>query len=132
MEILYVIFSLIYDSSYDGFEGIILLTVIAIFVIANLIAKIIKKVISMQDTQPHFKLLSNGKDIYNKLQGLKNYIKKFSALNNKRSEELRLWDDYLIYSVMFGFNKKIINEYSKMIKIPTDISLTSNSDKYKI
>ena len=35
----------------------------------------------------------------------------------REAKEIELWDDYLIYSVMFGQNKKIIEEYEKYIEI---------------
>ena len=57
-----------------------------------------------------------GKEINKKLDGLKNLIKEFGDVSNKPSEQLVLWDDYLIYSVMFNQNKKIINEYLKFIQ----------------
>lgn len=56
-----------------------------------------------------------GSEINYKLEGLKNYIKDFSSLNEKEKQELTLWDDYLIYSVMFNLNDKVINEFNKLI-----------------
>ena len=66
---------------------------------------------------PHiYNRTNKGKDINKKLDGLKQLIKEFGDISNKSSEQLVLWDDYLIYSVMFNQNKKIIDEYSKFIK----------------
>lgn len=54
-----------------------------------------------------------GTEINEKLEGLKNYIKDFGNFENREAKELELWEEYLIYSVMFNQNKKVINEYKK-------------------
>ena len=46
-----------------------------------------------------------------KLEGLKNYIDEYSLLKDKTSEDIALWEDYLIYSVIFNQNNDIIEEY---------------------
>lgn len=57
-----------------------------------------------------------GNEINEKLEGLKAFLKDFSVLETKESEEIMLWEEYLIYSVLFEQNEKIILEYSKLIK----------------
>lgn len=52
-----------------------------------------------------------GSEINEMLEGLKNYIKDYSLLNERSAEELTLWDEYLIYSVLFGENKTIIENF---------------------
>ena len=54
-----------------------------------------------------------GKEINKQLDGLKLFMDEFSNINKKEAKYLSLWDDYLIYSVMFNSNKKIQDEYSK-------------------
>lgn len=54
-----------------------------------------------------------GKEINLQLDGLKMFMEEFSNIKSKESKHLVLWDDYLIYSVMFNINEKIQNEYSK-------------------
>lgn len=63
------------------------------------------------------KRTKKGIEINNKLEGLKNYISDFSVLSEREAKEIKLWEDYLIYSVMFGQNKKIVKEYEKYIMI---------------
>ena len=60
-----------------------------------------------------FKRTRKGQEINRKLDGLKLFLKDFSNIDSKQSEHLVLWDDYLIYSVMFNINKKIQEEYSR-------------------
>lgn len=42
----------------------------------------------------------DGKSLYVKLNGLKNFLTDFSSIENKSKEDLILWEDYLIYSVL--------------------------------
>ena len=63
-----------------------------------------------------YKRTKKGQEINQKLEGLKNYLKDYSMLDERESKELELWDEYLIYSVMFGHNQKIIEEYEKYIE----------------
>lgn len=56
-----------------------------------------------------------GEEVHKKLEGLKNYLKEFSRLNEKSSKELLLWDSYLIYSVIFNQNEKVVKEIEKKL-----------------
>lgn len=62
-----------------------------------------------------YKRTDKGEQINIKLEGLKNYIKNFSILDKRCQDELVLWEDYLIYSIVFGVNKKIVNDIKKFI-----------------
>ena len=64
----------------------------------------------------HPKRTDLGNDVNYKLEGLKNFIRDFSLLDERTKEEIVLWDDYLIYSVLFGDNKKIYNEMKNKIE----------------
>ena len=64
---------------------------------------------------PYFRT-KKGNKLNEKIEGLKQYLKDYSLLDEKRKEELVLWEDYLSYSVLFGQNKKIIEEYEKYIE----------------
>ena len=58
---------------------------------------------------------SMGEDINEKLEGLKNYLKDYSSIDEMNENSLALWEDYLIYSVIFSQNdtavKNICNKY---------------------
>ena len=58
-----------------------------------------------------------GEELNKKLEGLKQYIKKFSSLDDKKSEFVNIWDEYLIYSVIFKQNKTVEKELSNIVKI---------------
>lgn len=64
-----------------------------------------------------YKRTPKGKEINKKLEGLKEYLKDYSLLSEREAKEIELWEDYLIYSVMFGQNKKIVEEYEKYIEV---------------
>ena len=48
-----------------------------------------------------YKRTAKGRELNRKLEGLKNYLKDYSMLDERESKEIELWEDYLIYSVMF-------------------------------
>lgn len=50
-----------------------------------------------------------GEEINLKLDGLKNFMQDFTNLDERTQSEIKLWGDYLIYSIMFGQNKKVKN-----------------------
>ena len=52
-----------------------------------------------------------GKSLNKKVEGLKRYLEEFSTLEDKSKDAITIWDDYLIYSVIFGKNTKIVDEY---------------------
>jgi len=49
-----------------------------------------------------------GEELNENLEGLKNYLKDFSNIHEKDERSLILWEEYLIYSVIFNQNTKII------------------------
>lgn len=56
-----------------------------------------------------------GKIINTKLEGLRKFLIDFSKIEDKTKEQLILWEDYLIYSVILGINTKLVDEvYSKI------------------
>jgi len=56
----------------------------------------------------------NGNIINTNLEGLKNYIKDYSLLKERKYEELELWEEYLIYSVLFEQNEKILKDFEDL------------------
>lgn len=49
-----------------------------------------------------------GEALNENLEGLKNYLKDYSTMNERDEKSLTLWEDYLIYSVIFNQNTKIV------------------------
>lgn len=51
-----------------------------------------------------------GNELLNQAYALKNYLKDFSLIKDKKEEELVLWEYYLIYAVVLDVNVKIKDE----------------------
>lgn len=64
-----------------------------------------------------YKRTKSGNELNEKIEGLKNYIRDYSLLDEREKESLALWDEYLIYSVEFKQNKDILKKISKLIEI---------------
>ena len=73
----------------------------------------------------HYKMLNTldpyirndeGKMINLKLEGLRKYLVDFSKIEEKTKEQLVLWEEYLVYSVILGINTKVIEEVYNEIK----------------
>ena len=59
-----------------------------------------------------------GEEINKKIEGLKNYMKEYSLIENRGENELTIWEEYLIYSVIFSLNKtNIVEKISNFIDI---------------
>ena len=67
--------------------------------------------VKSQDNQ--YSRSKGAEELNQKLEGLKNYIDEYSLLKEKTSEDITIWEDYLIYSVIFNQNNDIIEEYKR-------------------
>lgn len=48
------------------------------------------------------------------LQELKNFLLNFSAIENKESIKVHIWNDYLIYAQLLGIADKVESEFEKV------------------
>lgn len=59
-----------------------------------------------------------GYEIYTKVVGLRNYIKDYSLLSNSELEQIKIWEDYLIYAIILNntsrLNKKALDFYNEI------------------
>lgn len=126
MLILSGIILIVFGEGTKGTLGLIIfiaIILICLTIIVGLpIIIIIKTFKYSGKVQVRDKLLDEGKIVYYKLNGLKKYLKDFTAINTRESDSLIIWDDYLIYSVFFNINKKIIDDYCKLLKMNHYIS----------
>jgi uncharacterized membrane protein len=60
-------------------------------------------------------MLKKAMELNEKMNGLKNFLKDFSILHERNSEELKIWKDYLIYSVVFEQNEEVKKEILEMV-----------------
>ena len=74
----------------------------------------IKSYYRMNKQNPYIRN-KKARNINKKLEGLRKYVKDFSQLSESQYNEIILWEDYLIYSVILGQNSKIVKEIMKKI-----------------
>ena len=64
------------------------------------------------------KRTQKGEDINVKIEGLKKYIKDYSLLSEKNKDALDVWEEYLIYSVLFTEEKSVVeNEMLYLVNV---------------
>lgn len=118
--ILYNISYLILDKfqvNETVFYLLSLFPMIDIFLIAGTLGISIATFIQyIRENKNMYNRTEKGNNINKRIEGLKKYIKDYSLLDEKKKDDLRLWNEYLIYSVLFKQNKKILNKYSKLIE----------------
>lgn len=76
----------------------------------------------------------NGKDIITKnikpdvdaVFGFKNFLLNFSSIEDKKTEEVKLWEEYLIYAELLGIADKVKEEFKK-----ANIDYSSRETKFK-
>lgn len=98
---------------YNFFVGIIIIIAIFILLINFLYTQ---KLHQNRQEDPYFRT-SKGEEINEKLEGLKAYLKDYGNMKNKTAQEITLWDDYLIYSIIFKQNNIALLKYSNHIKV---------------
>lgn len=49
-----------------------------------------------------------------KLKGLKNFLNDFSNIRDRNAIEVTIWQEYLMYAMMFGIAKKVIKEFKEL------------------
>lgn len=57
-----------------------------------------------------------GYELYTKIVGLKNYIKDYSNLSESELKEITIWEDYLIYAIIFNNTSKLTKEAMEFYK----------------
>ena len=63
-----------------------------------------------------------GNEVAEKIAGLNRFINEFSLLSDAKKDEVTLWDDYLVYSIVLEENDKIVDEICKKYNIKTNCS----------
>lgn len=62
-----------------------------------------------------FSLTASGIASLQNLNGLKNYLRDFTLLNERQMLEVTLWDDYLIAAAVFGMAEEVYRELQKLV-----------------
>lgn len=109
-SLLCVVWLLILSFFFQNIDGTVIMIPVVIILMNVLF---FKHIISLEKTL--YKRTFKGNKINNYLNGLKHFIKDFSNIDDERIQSIKLWDDYLIYSVMFKNNIKVLDEINKVI-----------------
>ena len=110
-----------------GFISVILIPLIFIVLFLGIPGIIIYSILRAYNP---YKLSKEGKQLRKKLLGLKNYITQFSLLEEKELKDLIVWEDYLIYSIIFDLNDDLISKIQEKY-IVFDISDSINNLEIK-
>ena len=82
----------------------ILLVVFSIFIFISFSITPITSITYFLLQTNSYKRTKKGEELNKKIEGLKQYIKDYSLLDEKEQKDLLLWDEYLVYSVIFDIN----------------------------
>ena len=104
-------------DSMDYARTIIALLILTISCIAlAFISSYNANYLSIKSTS--YKRTEKGENLNKKIEGLKKYIIDYSLLTKREQDELTIWEEYLIYSVIFNLNSTtIIEDIYKFVNI---------------
>ena len=92
---------------------VIALMIFALYPTIVIISFIIYNVKSTLD--PYFRT-KEGEELNRSIEGLKNYLKDYTLLDEQEKDGIVVWEEYLVYSVLFNQNKKMIEKYKSIVK----------------
>ena len=117
MPNLFMVFFVTFFSVLDSMAAIIFIIAFSFLLVYVLpILRIITMIRLVRRAKNNIVRTEKGEKINENIEGLKNYIRDFSTLDDENKDAVVLWDEYLVYSVAFGINTKIINEMSVYLR----------------
>ena len=102
--------SIFIDTFLIDHEILILLSVIAIFI--HMVCAIIS-IIMLDLRLPTEYLNELGKENVKKWNGFIRFLKEYTIIDTRDTEEIYLWEEYLVYAVAFGIAKKSISQMNQ-------------------
>lgn len=91
-------FTLVYSFFINKNENIVLFLFIIYYLSITVTVFLSGKVNLFNETLFRTKL---GLEVTEKMEGLKNFLTDFGNINERKIEEIKLWDYYMIYAVLF-------------------------------
>ena len=108
-------------SSWLGIIGIIIFFLIIISLLVVMfypIILIVSYIVYMiKSVNCPYVRTKKGEEFNKKLEGLKMYLKDYSDLADREENEVVIWEEYLVYSVLFNQNTTIIQKYEQNIEL---------------
>jgi uncharacterized membrane protein len=89
--------NIINNQTFDAFLAIILYPFIIIIPGIAVFEKLEIKI-------DNYVLSQKGKEVYAKLKSLKRFLKDFSIISERKSEEVYIWDEYLAFALVLDVN----------------------------
>ena len=119
-----IIFSILSILVVCGVKSVGLIYIMIVLMILFLLLLILSyMVFSYKDSlaiyrkQNPFFRTEKGNEVNRQLEGLKDYLQDYSDMKDKEAKMIEIWEDYLIYSVIFHQNNVALKKYLKYIKI---------------
>lgn len=91
----------------------IVFIIFSFYPIILIISYIIYNIKSTLD--PYFRT-KEGEELNRSIEGLKNYLKDYTLLDKQEKDGIVVWEEYLVYSVLFNQNKKMIEKYKSIVE----------------
>ena len=91
----------------------IVFIIFAFYPMILIISYIIYNIKSTLD--PYFRT-KEGEELNRSIEGLKNYLKDYTLLDEQEKDGIVVWEEYLVYSVLFNQNKKMIEKYKSIVE----------------
>lgn len=106
--LLYALITLAMFAYVNAILGLIVgVSYVLLFIYVPIYAKFL-------EDQEVFSRTEKGLDVCAKLKGLKKYLKDFSIINESGVENIALYDEYVIYAILFNQKGKLDRECKKI------------------
>lgn len=101
----------------DAFLYMLLLAIGIITILAIPFYKLFRKIYYLSIEKSKYRRTPKGEELAEKLAAMQRYIHDFSLLSEVEKEQVRLWDDYLVYAIVLEENQEIVNDISRFKNI---------------
>lgn len=125
-QMLVVLFFIVFFTIYMGVSCCIMYDCSIRFVILEMlllfgIGLVLIFTKELLEIKTIIKKTSLGENIYMKLNGLKNYLKDVGNFDEKNLDEIKLWDEYILYAIILdvsdGITESAKKELDELIRI---------------
>ena len=93
--------------------GLVLVVVLYVVMLVGLFLPLIDVVVGLienGDASRHLQRTALGEQEAELVYGIRNYLRDFTALSEADKGALAIWDDFLVYAVALGQNRRAVNE----------------------
>lgn len=106
-------------SRIFGIQSTLLLGIEGLMVVFTFFTLVFGSLFMMDIESKKYTKTEKGKEIYLKLNGLKNFLKDFSNFEEKTLNEISVWNEYVLYAIILNESQNLTQELqNKMDKNP--------------